>query len=244
MNETRVWHTASNLCVGDRRMRYRRNAMLGCLGLLFAVAACGTSPREILESAWGMLPDALGEGSAFKNMANPGLFHPFWGEQGETECQTPEEGARRFPAGCRTGSWTRMSLWKGAGRASVSSSQISSNVADGRPCCIAGKAQAPVVGRGDRLVSSFGGTRSVISSDMTLSTASSWAYIQGRLRELGVSHYHLGPWGQEGGAYRFWCKVPMGEERLVARYFEAIDRDSAEAVNRVLAQIEAWRAGH
>lgn len=76
-----------------------------------------------------------------------------------------------------------------------------------------------------------------------LSIASGAPYILGRLQELGAKQYGLEGWGPNGGVYRFWCRIPVGESPRVTRYFQAIDRSSEEAVARVVAQIEAWRRG-
>ncbi len=68
------------------------------------------------------------------------------------------------------------------------------------------------------------------------------AEIQRRLRELGATYYLLEKWGSEGKLYRFHCRVAIGEETSANRHFEVVDADSIGAIERVLTQIEAWRA--
>jgi len=66
--------------------------------------------------------------------------------------------------------------------------------------------------------------------------------IQQRLRQLGTTYYLLETWGSDGQSYRFHCRVPLRDDRTNSRYFEVIDTDQLRAMDRVLGQVEAWRA--
>ncbi len=66
--------------------------------------------------------------------------------------------------------------------------------------------------------------------------------IQQRLRQLGASYYLLETWGSDGQSYRFYCRLPIQGDRTNSRYFEVIDSDQLRAMDRVLRQVEAWRA--
>ncbi|MCR4412738.1 MAG: hypothetical protein NUV77_09975, partial [Thermoguttaceae bacterium] len=76
-----------------------------------------------------------------------------------------------------------------------------------------------------------------------LSSPDQFAYIQQRLRALGVTDYLLETWGMEGEFYRFYCRATVGGDPDRSRYFEATDRDPFEAMIRVLRDVESWRAG-
>lgn len=67
--------------------------------------------------------------------------------------------------------------------------------------------------------------------------------VQQRLKQLGATYYLLETWGRGGELYRFHCKMAIGGNPDYTRHFEATDRDAAKAMQDVLAQIEAWRAG-
>jgi hypothetical protein len=67
-----------------------------------------------------------------------------------------------------------------------------------------------------------------------------WA--EQRLRELGATHYLLETWGPDNNRYRFACKMALGGNTAVNRYFQAIDDDPWRAMESVLQQVEQWRA--
>jgi hypothetical protein len=62
-----------------------------------------------------------------------------------------------------------------------------------------------------------------------------------RLRELGATHYMLETWGQNNSRYRFVCKMSVGGNAEVTRYFQAIDDNPWQAMQTVLEQVEDWR---
>ncbi|MGC3966083.1 MAG: hypothetical protein QM775_01540 [Pirellulales bacterium] len=67
--------------------------------------------------------------------------------------------------------------------------------------------------------------------------------IQQRLRALGATHYALETWGSEGGYYRFQCQMAAGHNSAYTRKFEATDTDALRAMQTVLDDVEAWKAG-
>lgn len=70
-----------------------------------------------------------------------------------------------------------------------------------------------------------------------------FANIQKRLRELGATYFLLESWGSDGQLYRFYCKMAIGGNANLTRYFEATDADSLTAMSKVLQQVEVWRSG-
>ncbi len=65
---------------------------------------------------------------------------------------------------------------------------------------------------------------------------------EARLRELGATHYTLETWGSDNNRYRFVCKMAIGGNPGVNRYFQAIEDDPWRAMNAVLQQVETWRS--
>jgi len=63
-----------------------------------------------------------------------------------------------------------------------------------------------------------------------------------RLRELGATHYMLETWGPDNNRYRFVCKMAIGGNAEVNRYFQAIDENPWQAMETVLRQVEDWRS--
>lgn len=69
-------------------------------------------------------------------------------------------------------------------------------------------------------------------------------YVLDRLRELGAVYYLLETWGNDGQRFRFHCKMAISGNPNHTRHFEAIDRDALQAMGKVLAEVETWRADH
>ncbi len=67
------------------------------------------------------------------------------------------------------------------------------------------------------------------------------AHASRRLRKLGATNFQLESWGNEGQLFRFHCRVPLADQKRIARHFEATRPQPGEAVNEVIRQIEAWR---
>jgi len=70
-----------------------------------------------------------------------------------------------------------------------------------------------------------------------------FTWTQHRLRELGATYYLLETWGRNGELYRFHCKMAVAGNPDYTRHFEATDNDASRAMQQVLEQVEAWRAG-
>jgi hypothetical protein len=63
-----------------------------------------------------------------------------------------------------------------------------------------------------------------------------------RIRQLGATYYLLETWGDRGQLYRFYCKMAVGGNPDYSRYFEATDADALAAMDKVLREVEDWRA--
>ena len=60
---------------------------------------------------------------------------------------------------------------------------------------------------------------------------------------IGATYYLLETWGRNGELYRFHCKMAVAGNPDYTRHFEATDSDASRAMQQVLEQVEAWRAG-
>ena len=73
---------------------------------------------------------------------------------------------------------------------------------------------------------------------------SDWfGWTQQRLRALGATYYLLETWGRQGEMYRFHCKMAIAGNPDYTKHFESTGSDAAGAMQDVLRQVEAWRAG-
>jgi hypothetical protein len=63
-----------------------------------------------------------------------------------------------------------------------------------------------------------------------------------RLRELGATHYTLETWGPDNNRYRFVCKIAVGGNTGVNRYFQAIEDDPWQAMTKVVHEVEQLSA--
>lgn len=72
-------------------------------------------------------------------------------------------------------------------------------------------------------------------------TAPDFVQIQQRLQELGATYYRLETWGKRQ-LFRFHCRMSIRADSPYTRHFEATDTDPLKAMQRVLDQIETWRA--
>ncbi len=231
---------ASKPLMVDGLMRLRRNVMLGCLGLLFLAAASGISPLDAIDAASGPLV-ASSQPGTLAQVDGGGLFRPFGDSDfrqsgGQLLVRGQTDGVPTIcqPGGCLPFRGECCATVASLGRP-VSPSQLRCGLANSWGSC-GPKAR-------EALNTTFASSGIHPEWYQTLSNISKAPYIQSRLQEAGVGQYRLEPWGLDGGVYRFWCKVPLGDSAPVTRYFEAIDRNPGEAVARVLAQIEAWRRG-
>jgi hypothetical protein len=66
--------------------------------------------------------------------------------------------------------------------------------------------------------------------------------MEERLRDLGATYYLLELWGSDQRMYRFYCKMAIDGNPHFTRYFEDTHTSPVQAMQSVLAQVEAWRA--
>ena len=66
--------------------------------------------------------------------------------------------------------------------------------------------------------------------------------IQERLRDLGAVYFRLESWGSGQEQFRFQCEMAVAGTPGLTRHFEAVNRDPLLAMNKVLAEAEAWHA--
>jgi hypothetical protein len=64
-----------------------------------------------------------------------------------------------------------------------------------------------------------------------------------RLTALDVQDPQLVPWGGSGQLFRCHCRASWGQSPQFSRIFESVAPEPETAVEQVVAQIDAWRAG-
>lgn len=62
-----------------------------------------------------------------------------------------------------------------------------------------------------------------------------------RLERLGVAEPKLAPWGSSGHLYRFCCQAAWKDSPAFTQHFESVADEPAQAVEQVVAKVEAWR---
>ncbi len=62
-----------------------------------------------------------------------------------------------------------------------------------------------------------------------------------RLEQLGVADPKLASWGSSGHLYRFCCQAAWKDSPAFTQHFEAVAAEPAQAVEQVVAKVEAWR---
>jgi hypothetical protein len=75
----------------------------------------------------------------------------------------------------------------------------------------------------------------------SMSEQSGWQMATRRLKELGIRKYHLESQIDEQ-TFTFWCTFASSDNPRITRRFEADADTPLEAVQKVLAQIDEWRA--
>ncbi len=63
-----------------------------------------------------------------------------------------------------------------------------------------------------------------------------------RLRRLGATYVLLETLGNDMQTYRFLCMMALGGDPSCTRLFEATSSSPLQAMDRVLAEVEAWKA--
>ena len=66
--------------------------------------------------------------------------------------------------------------------------------------------------------------------------------LERRLRELGATQYRLETWGAHGELFRFRCWMAISATERYNRFFVVTDPDALTAFEKVLAEVEQWRA--
>jgi hypothetical protein len=66
--------------------------------------------------------------------------------------------------------------------------------------------------------------------------------LYGRLEALGATVLRLEKEQAHPARYRFRCELPLPGSPGYSRFFQALDAEPAKAVQRVLADVEAWRS--
>jgi hypothetical protein len=62
-----------------------------------------------------------------------------------------------------------------------------------------------------------------------------------QLRGWGATEYRLEPWGDGRRHFRFSCAMPIVEGATATQLFEAVADNPLESVERVAADVAAWR---
>ncbi len=65
--------------------------------------------------------------------------------------------------------------------------------------------------------------------------------LESELQTLGAKYYRLEKWGSRGELFRFSCYVAASEPYSYQKLFEAVDNDGIRVMERVIADIRAWR---
>jgi hypothetical protein len=67
------------------------------------------------------------------------------------------------------------------------------------------------------------------------------AVLSARLEQLGARNFTLEPF--DARRFRFRCEVPLADDSVYSKPFEAIDADAVGAIRLVEAAVVAWRSG-
>jgi hypothetical protein len=65
-----------------------------------------------------------------------------------------------------------------------------------------------------------------------------------QLRGWGATEYRLEPWGDGGRHFRFSCAMPIVAGAAATQMFEAVAADPCASIERVAADIAAWRTAN
>jgi hypothetical protein len=67
------------------------------------------------------------------------------------------------------------------------------------------------------------------------------AELIAQLQQLGAPDAQVVQWGSSGRLFRCSCKAKLAEASPLARHFEAVANAPTEALEQVVAKVEAWR---
>jgi hypothetical protein len=84
--------------------------------------------------------------------------------------------------------------------------------------------------------------KSAFAEDQPPPTSDAFARGEQRLRQYGATHYRLENWGESGELFRCSANVALPNHRYGARHFEATAASPSQAIDRLLEQVETWRA--
>jgi len=80
------------------------------------------------------------------------------------------------------------------------------------------------------------------SSALPADALDRFSELERRLRELGATQYRLETWGADGELFRFRCWMAISATERYNRFFAATDADALTAFEKVLHDVEQWRA--
>lgn len=83
---------------------------------------------------------------------------------------------------------------------------------------------------------------SASAEDQSPPASDAFARGEQRLRQYGATHYRLESWGESGELFRCSANVALPNHRSGARHFEATAASPSQAIDRLLEQVETWRA--
>lgn len=99
----------------------------------------------------------------------------------------------------------------------------------------------PLENEGEDKLGSTGEDSSVPSPSTLELKSKGVTTLLARLHELGGANAQVTPWGSSGKFYRCYCRANLAESSPMARHFEAVAEAPIEAVEQVVAKVEAWR---
>lgn len=62
-----------------------------------------------------------------------------------------------------------------------------------------------------------------------------------QLARLGAVDTKTVPWGDRGQMYRFSCRAPLTNAPIMMQHFESVAAEPTQAIEQVVAKLEAWR---
>jgi hypothetical protein len=84
--------------------------------------------------------------------------------------------------------------------------------------------------------------KSASAEDQPPPASDAFARGEQRLRQYGATHYRLESWGENGELFRCSANVALPNHRYGARHFETTAASPSQAIDRLLEQVESWRA--
>ena len=89
----------------------------------------------------------------------------------------------------------------------------------------------------------YAGFESSVESSVTPPIAESeYSTLERRLRQMGVNYSMLESDGNDGGRFRFLCRVALPGGSTKYQKFEAVGSQPIDAMRQVVAKVERWRS--